>query len=56
MGGGELLDKVKLLNQQIEIIFKCVIDAVPHLIIEYWLDMIWFVRALNLFDPNIKLY
>ena len=52
--GRDLLIKLKLLYDQIEIIQESLLNVLSDIIIQSRLNMVRFVRFLNLFDPHIE--
>jgi len=50
----DLLEEWELLNNKIEIIKESLFNVFSDIIIESWLNMEWFVRFLNLFDPHVQ--
>ena len=51
----DLLEKEELFDDQIVIIKESLIDILLDIIVQVRLDMEWFIRFLDLFDPHIQL-
>ena len=51
---GNLLIEIKLLDDQIEIVQKGLLNIFSDVVIESWLNMVWLVRFLYLFDPHVE--
>lgn len=51
---GHELVELELLDDQVIIVQKGLVDVVFDVVVEVWLDVEWFVRLLNLFDPHVQ--
>ena len=51
---GNLLIEIKLLDDQVEIVQKGLLNIFSDVVIESWLNMVWLVRFLYLFDPHVE--
>ena len=53
--GSHLMVEFKLFDYQVEIEIECFLNIVSDVIVQGWLNVVRFVRFLNLFDPHIQL-
>jgi hypothetical protein len=51
---GHELVELELLDDQVIIVQKGLVDVVFDVVVEVWLDVEWFVRLLNLFNPHVQ--
>ena len=49
-----LLVELEFFNNQVEIEVKGLLNVLSDIIVQSWLNMEWFVRLLNLFDPHVQ--
>ena len=47
--------ELEFFNNQIEIKVESLFNVVSYIVVESRLDMVWFVRLFNLFNPHVKL-
>jgi hypothetical protein len=52
--GSEVLVELELFDDQVEVVHESLFDVFPDVVVESGLDMVWFVRLLNLLDPHIQ--
>ena len=52
--GCDLLVKLELLNDEVEIVQECLFNILADIVVKCWLDVEWLVRLLNFLDPHIK--
>ena len=51
---GYLLVKWKLLDHQVEVVQERLLYVLANVVVQSWLDVIGFVRLLNLLDPHVQ--
>jgi len=49
-----LLVELEFFNNQVEIEVKGLLNILSDIIVQSWLNMEWFVRLLDLFDPHVQ--
>ena len=51
---GDLLVELEFLDHQVEIVKESLLNVSPDVVVKSWLNVIWFVRLLNLLDPHVE--